>query len=167
MCFFRFVSRLWMTPQMTGVSRWNGSRSRTSNYLCSFRGPWLLRQRPAARPEPRCCTSNTNYHSYIGTVLDSQFTPPCLFASSTGDRGRGRDECVPRSERSLTGNRRVAKRPAASLPADSQHHRSREELHHHFPTAVGHDTGSDEALIVRVLPKNTNTFLQRMPSISH
>ncbi|XP_035628130.1 stomatin-like isoform X2 [Oncorhynchus keta] len=43
----------WTTLQMTGVSRWSGWRSRTSNCPSSSRGPWLQRPRLAVRPGQR------------------------------------------------------------------------------------------------------------------
>lgn len=54
-----------------------------------------------------------------------------------GDRCRGRDERVPRSEGGVPCDRRVPVCPAAPLLADSQHHRGREELYHHLPSAHG------------------------------
>lgn len=65
-----FLSPLWTTLQMTGASRWSGWRSKTSSCLFSYRGPWRLRLKPAARPEPRWGGSATpSLLSFMHTVF--------------------------------------------------------------------------------------------------
>ncbi len=63
-----------------------------------------------------------------------------------GDSRWGGNECVTGTEGGISGDRRVPLCFAAALPPDPQHHRSGEELHHHFPSAYWHDAGLHEAL---------------------
>ncbi len=70
-------------------------------------------------------------------------TAPLLFA---GDSRWGGNECVTGTEGGISGDRWVPICFAAALPPDPQHHRSGEELHHHFPCAYWHDAGLHKAL---------------------
>lgn len=54
---------------------------------------------------------------------------------SLGDSSRRWAEGVPGAEGGFVDHQRVARCPAAPLPADTQHHLRREELHHHLPPA--------------------------------
>ena len=72
--------------------------------------------------------------------MDGTRTKACKYVLishswSAGYCGRGWDERLPRAEGGVPRDRRVSLSPAASLPADPQHHRSGEELHHHLPPA--------------------------------
>lgn len=124
-----------MRPQTTGASRWSGWKLKTSSCHTRCRGPWLLRQRRLVKPEQRSgfqdmFTAQQQHQKCVQARTSLCF----LFA---GYRCRGRDERLPRPQRGVAGHRRVAVGPAAALPADPQHHRGWEELHHRLPAAHG------------------------------
>lgn len=98
--------------------------------------PHQLQRAMAAEAEAaREARAKVSAHARARSSRQPPFTRrPRLFA---GDRGRGRDERVPRPEGGVPGDRGVPVGPAAPLPADAQHHRSGEELHHHLPAAHG------------------------------
>lgn len=127
----------WMKPPIHGASRWSGLRSRTWSCPARCRERWLQRPRPAARPERRLRrrrehrASFSSWCTWHNEMEKDWWLSPCV----SGDRRRGRDEGLQGSEGGLSGDCRVSLGAPAALPADPQLHRSREELHHHLPSA--------------------------------
>lgn len=74
-----------------------------------------------------------------------------------GHRRRGRDERLEGIEGGIAGDCRISVRAAAALPADPQHHRRREKLNNHFPSASGDDAGLFQTLSIHPIRPQTCT----------
>lgn len=92
---------------------------------------------------PKCCLKHMR--PYLKTA--GWHHALCQLTSSSpsvGDCSWGRDECVQSSERSFHSYHRVPCRSSAPLPANTDHYRCREELHHCLPSAHRYAAGPHE-----------------------
>ncbi len=147
-----------MRPQIHGESRWSGWRLKMLNCHSSCRGQWRQRQRRPVRPERRwvllphitnVCL-NLLYSKIKYSTFNVQFVlshPNIMVCDNVGYCSRGWDECIQSSEGGVSGDLRVSIRPSAQIPPNPQHHRSREELHHHLPSTHGHHKPLHEEMI--------------------
>ena len=95
----------------------------------------LHSHQPRPRPQNRAFRQRVHRIAMDGTRSKACKYVLISHSWSAGYCGRGWDERLPRAEGGVPRDRRVSLSPAASLPADPQHHRSGEELHHHLPPA--------------------------------
>lgn len=73
--------------------------------------------------------------------------PNRMVCDNVGYSSGGWDECIQGSEGGVSGDRRVSIRSSAQIPPNPQLYRSREELHHHLPSAHGHIEPLHEEMI--------------------